>query len=283
MMERTRAMNNDLPVAVIGAGPIGLAAAAHLILRGVPVRVFEQGPSVAFNLRSWAHVRLFSIWEQCLDEAAAALLKDTGWRGLPADILPTAGDLVKSYLEPLAATPEMAAVIETDAQVARITRQGLDRMTTRDRESRPFVITIRNKAGAFREFSARAVIDTSGTWNNQNPIGANGWPVSGEEEFAGRIAYGIPDISGADRADYAGLRSLVLGGGHSAANALLDLALLAEDEPQTAMMWAVRGTSLAKVFGGGEADQLPARGRLGRRLRGLVERQRLDLITSFAA
>ena len=115
-------MNQDLPVAVIGAGPIGLAAAAHLILRGVPVRVFEQGPSVAFNLRSWAHVRLFSIWEQCLDEAALALLKDTGWRGLPADILPTAGDLVKSYLEPLAATPEMAAVIETDAQGARITR-----------------------------------------------------------------------------------------------------------------------------------------------------------------
>jgi thioredoxin reductase len=276
-------MSNDLPIAVIGGGPIGLAAAAHLISRGVPVRLFESGSRIASNLRAWRHVRLFSIWEQCLDEAAVALLKRSGWQGLPARTPPTGGDLIELYLEPLAATPELAAVIETDAQVLRITRQGLDRVTTHGREKRPFVISLRNQAGGLREFTARAVIDTSGTWNNPNPIGANGWPVPGEEEFADRIAYGIPDISGADRANYTGLRSLVLGGGHSAANALIDLAFLAEEEPHTTMTWAVRTNSLARVFGGGDADQLPARGRLGERLRSLVEQQRLDLIKSFAA
>src|SRR5437588_3780435 len=233
MMERTRAMNNDLPVAVIGGGPIGLAAAAHLILRGVPARVFESGPHVASNLRAWGHVRLFSIWDQCLDEAAVSLLEQFGWRIPPPNSLPTGRDLVERYLEPLAAIPGMASIIETNARVVRITRQGLDRMTTRDREKRPFVITLRNVVGEAREVTARAVIDTSGTWNYPNPIGANGWPVRGEEEFADRIAYGIPDISGADRADYAGLRSLVLGGGHSAANALLDLAFVAEQDPDT--------------------------------------------------
>src|SRR5258705_4595737 len=140
-------MTNDLPVAVIGGGPIGLAAAAHLVSRGVPVRLFEAGAAVAPNLRAWRHVRLFSVWDQCLDEAAVSLLRRSGWQRPPANALPTGRDLVERYLEPLAATPEMMPVIETDAQVIRITRQGLDRMTTREREKRPFVIELRSAAG----------------------------------------------------------------------------------------------------------------------------------------
>jgi flavin-dependent dehydrogenase len=34
---------------VIGAGPVGLAAAAHLLERGLQPVVFESGPSAAFN------------------------------------------------------------------------------------------------------------------------------------------------------------------------------------------------------------------------------------------
>ena len=59
--------------------------------------------------------------------------------------------------------------------------------------------------------------------------------------------------------------------------------LLAAQEPGTSMTWAVRGNSLAKVFGGGTADQLPARGALGERLRALVEQKRLTIEMSFAA
>jgi thioredoxin reductase len=276
-------MSENLPIAIIGAGPIGLAAASHLILRGQPVRVFETAPQIAPNLRDWGHVRLFSVWDQCVDEAAVTLLKKHGWTSPPANGLPVGQDLVERYLEPLAATPELAPIIETDTSVVRISRLGLDRMKTQDRETTPFTITLRDRTGDMRDIQARAVIDTSGTWQNPNPLGASGWPAEGEEAFRDRISYGIPDVSGADRSLYSGMRTLVMGGGHSAANALLDLALLAKDEPQTTLTWAIRGNSLAKIFGGGTSDQLPARGRLGERLRALVDEKRLDIELSFAA
>ena len=63
-----------LPVAVIGAGPVGLAAAAQLISRGLPVKVYETGQLVGSNLRDWGHVRVFTPWRYCLDAAATALL-----------------------------------------------------------------------------------------------------------------------------------------------------------------------------------------------------------------
>ena len=206
---------------------------------------------IAPNLRDWGHVRLFSVWDQCVDEVAVSLLERHGWRSPAGNMLPLGSDLVEHYLEPLAATPEMAAVIETDARVVSISRLGLDRMGSRDRESRPFVIRLADGRGGTREDLARAVIDASGTWQNPNPLGANGWPAPGEAAFRDRIAYGIPDISGRERATYAGVRTLVLGGGHSAANALLDLAVVAEQDAGTKIAWAVRGNSLAKVFGGG--------------------------------
>jgi 2-polyprenyl-6-methoxyphenol hydroxylase-like FAD-dependent oxidoreductase len=87
-----------LPIAAIGAGPIGLAAAAHLIQRGLPVKVYEAGATVAANVRDWGHVRLFSPWEYNTDSAARALLQSHGWQEPPA-------------------TPEMASVIETNAKV----------------------------------------------------------------------------------------------------------------------------------------------------------------------
>ncbi len=275
-------MNDTLPIVVIGAGPIGLAAAAHLASRAQRVRLFEAGSQIAPNLRKWGHVRLFSIWDQCVDQAAVALLKKNGWVSPPANDLPTGQDLVDSYLDPLAATPELASAIETGTEVIKIYRRGLDRMKTKDREAAPFVVAIRDRDGDIREILARAVIDTSGTWQNQNPLGASGVAAIGEDAFSDRIAYGIPDISGADRELYSGMRTLVMGGGHSAANALLDLAVVAEDDPDTSLTWAVRGSSLAKVFGGGAGDQLPARGRLGDRLRALVEQGRLNIEMSFA-
>jgi thioredoxin reductase len=276
-------MNSPLPIAIIGAGPIGLAAAAHLALRGEPVRIFEKAPVIAANLREWGHVRLFSVWEQCVDTAAATLLDRQGWMSPPASQLPLGRDLVQDYLEPLAATPELAPFIETNTRVIRISRQGLDRMTNRGREDRPFSITLRDAAGNMSEILARAVIDTSGTWQNPNPLGAHGWPIEGEDTFAERIFYGIPDISGTDRENYAGLRTLVMGSGHSAANALIDLANVARQEPGTSMTWAVRGNSLAKIFGGGANDQLPARGALGQRLHDLVDEKRLSIELAFAA
>src|SRR5215210_9138076 len=52
----------NLPVAVVGAGPIGLAAAAHLLARDERPIVFEAGAQVGAAIREWGHVRLFSPW-----------------------------------------------------------------------------------------------------------------------------------------------------------------------------------------------------------------------------
>jgi len=165
--------------------------------------------------------------------------------------------------------------------VMAISRQGMGKVVTRGREDRPFSLLVQN--GATRIQHARAVIDASGTWRNPNPLGASGLPAIGEAAAADLIAYGIPDVLGRDRAAYAGRRVLVIGGGHSAANALLDLARLAEVDRRTELTWAVRAADLTRVFGGGTADRLAARGKLGSDLQSLAQSGRLRLVTGFAA
>jgi thioredoxin reductase len=273
----------DLPVAVIGGGPVGLAAAAHLITRGLPVRLYESGAGVAANIREWGHVRLFSPWGFNTDAAATSLLRGHGWQSPPDDVLPTGDDLVAAYLEPLSQTPEMQQVIETGAKVRHVSRQGIDKVVTRGRGDHPFALTIEGRNGEARIDLARAVIDASGTWQNPNPLGAAGAPAIGEAASRQSIAYGIPDVLGAERAGYAGKRVLVIGGGHSAAKALLDLARLAETDAALQMTWAVRSGNLTRVFGGGADDELAARGQLGIDLKHLVESGWLNLVLSFSA
>jgi NADPH-dependent 2,4-dienoyl-CoA reductase/sulfur reductase-like enzyme len=166
----------SLPIAVIAGGPVGLAAAAHLIARNLPVKLYEAGPAVGANLRDWGHVRVFTPWRYCVDAAAAALLDRQGWRRPDANRYPTGAELVSSYLEPLAATPELAAVIESGARVTSISRHGLDKVVSRGREARPFVLSVATAAGARRDL-ARAVIDASGTWSTPKPA-RRGRPAS---------------------------------------------------------------------------------------------------------
>jgi 2-polyprenyl-6-methoxyphenol hydroxylase-like FAD-dependent oxidoreductase len=83
---------SELPVAVIGGGPVGLAAAAHLVTRGIPVKLYEAGETVAAHVRSWGHVRLFSPWRFNTDEASVSILRTHGWQEPPGDILPTGHD-----------------------------------------------------------------------------------------------------------------------------------------------------------------------------------------------
>lgn len=273
-------MIEKLPVAVIGAGPVGLAAAVHLIAQGIPVKVYEAGNTVASNLRDWGHVRVFTPWRYCVDQAARNLLEAHGWRMPEPEAFPTADDLVADYLEPLAT--QLSPSIETGARVVGISRWGADKVLSKGRENRPFMLAVETADGTRRD-SARAIIDASGTWQMPNPLGAGGIPAEGEAEFADRIAYGIPDILGRDRSLYAGKTTLVAGSGHSAANAVLDLASLANVEAGTAFIWTTRGTDLVRIYGGGDADQLPARGELGAEVRELAESGGVRLVTGFAA
>lgn len=158
----------------------------------------------------------------------------------------------------------------------------MDKTRTIGRAERPFVLRVRDAAGSVTDILARAVIDASGTWGQPNPLGASGLPALGEDEAAEFMVGPLPDVLGRDRTRFAGRRTLVVGAGHSAANTLLNLARLAEEEPRTEILWAVRGPSPAKVYGGGAADQLPARGQLGSDLRMLVDSGPVRLVTGFA-
>jgi cation diffusion facilitator CzcD-associated flavoprotein CzcO len=230
---------STLPVAVIGAGPIGLAAAAHLVSRDETPMVLEAGATAGSSVLSWGHVQMFSPWPYNVDAIAAGMLEAAGWTPPPADIYPTGRELVEQYLMPLAGLPQIRPHLRLGTRVVSVARQGFDKLKTDGRENAPFVLRVLTADGDEAELLAKAVIDASGTYPSPNPLGASGLPAIGERALADRIFYGIPDVLGADRARYAGRRVLVVGSGHSAFNALLDLAELATQEPGTSILWAV--------------------------------------------
>lgn len=272
-------LKNDLdglPVAVIGAGPIGLAAAAHLIERGMPTVVLEAGTAIAAHFDSFRHVQLFSPWRFNIDPAARRMLTASGWIEPRLDELPTAGAMIDQYLAPLAALPRMAQALRLSHRVLDVARVGFDKVKSAGRESAPFAIRCATPDGV-REIRAGALIDASGSWGKANPLGANGLPAIGEGEAARNIAYGMPDILGRFRDRYAGKRVLVAGAGHSAAGNLLALARLAEEAPGTRLVWTIRGHNFTRIFGGGENDGLAARGALGQRLKQLSESGQLEV------
>jgi NAD(P)-binding Rossmann-like domain len=270
-----------LPVAVIGAGPIGLAAAAQLVARGERPVVLEAGEQVGVSIRRWGHVRLFSPWKYLTEPVSRGMLQAAGWTLPDPDALPTGGELVERLLQPLAALPQIAPHLRLGRRVVSVTRRGFDKTKTAGRDAVPFELVVERADGRRERVLARAVIDASGTYASPNPVGAGGVWAEGEREAAERIHYGIPDVLGRDRARYAGKRTLVVGSGHSAFNALLELAALAEQAPGTEIVWAVRRRDPGLMWGGGAADALPARGSLGARMRALVEDGRVRLVTGF--
>ena len=274
--------NQHLPVAVIGAGPVGLAAAALLIASEIRPVIFEKGPSVASAVRSWSHVRVFSPWKFNIDEAARLLLKPSDWKEPDPEGLPTGGEMLRDYLEPLANHPTISENIRFNATVQSVVRKGFDKVSTTGRDDAPFHITWIDGDGREHVTEASAVIDASGTWFSPNPMGANGLPVDGEKDASARIDYGIPDVLRQARSRYANKKVLVVGAGHSAINAVLDLLRLQESAPRTRVVWSLRRNRLDKLFGGGLNDKLPARGELGLAARRAIAENRLELLVPFA-
>src|SRR4051794_26075274 len=242
-------MANSNTVAVIGGGPVGLAAAAHLLERGLTPIVLEAGPTVGHAVRRWRHVQLFSPWEYNVDKAARRLLEPTGWNSPDPKHYPTGGELVEHYLEPLARTA-LKQHIRTSSRVTEISRVGFDKLKSKGRAAAPFELRYQNGQGP-KSIRTDAVIDASGTWFTPNPAGANGLSALGERENAAHIAYGMPDILGNDRGRYADKAVAVLGAGHSAVGTLIELAKLKATAPGTEVIWVLRGDNPEKAFGGG--------------------------------
>jgi thioredoxin reductase len=256
-------------VAIIGAGPVGLAAAAHVLERGMTPVVLEAGPAAGHAVRQWSHVRMFSPWEYQIDKAAERLLAATGWNAPPAAEYPTGGELVERYLEPLAERTALKKHIKLSSRVTAIGRAGFDKMKSNGRAFEPFTIRYKNGKGP-EQLQADAVIDASGTWFSPSPAGVDGLPALGEEDLGKYIAYGMPDVLGVERNRYAGKVVAVLGAGHSAVGTLIDLARLKDQVPATEIVWLLRGEQPQKAFGGGANDKLSARGELGTAFAALV-------------
>ena len=267
-------------VAIIGAGPVGLAAAAHALERGLDPVVLEAGDSAGHSVRQWSHVRMFSPWSYNIDKASERLLGNAGWNSPDPDHYPTGAELWAQYLQPLATRTALAKHIQTNARVISVARAGFDKVKTAGREQAPFEIRYQNGKGP-SALRADAVVDASGTWHTPNPAGVNGTTAVGELEHASRIAYGMPDVLGRDRARYAGRTVAVLGAGHSAIGTIIDLARLREAEPHTQIIWLLRGDRPEKSFGGGANDKLSARGELGAVFADLVRGGGVEVETGF--
>ncbi|WP_139997785.1 NAD(P)-binding domain-containing protein [Paenibacillus paridis] len=273
-------MKQQLPVAIIGGGPVGLAAAAQLTKRQMPFVLFEQGTSIGASVLEWGHIQMFSPWEFNIDSAARELLTQSGWMAPPSEELPTGKQLFDDYLLPLSELLSFKPFIKTEARVIAIHRKGLDKMKTAGREEMPFEVVYESKHSINR-LDASAVIDATGTWKTPNPIGASGNHAAREIECSSRIHYGIPALNGSHAERYLGKSVAVVGSGHSAIHAVLLLNGLRSQDPNTTIHWVLRKSTVADVFGGGELDGLPARGELGLRAAALVREGAVNIHTPF--
>lgn len=271
--------NKNLPIVIMGAGPIGLAAAAHLVEHKQAFILLEAGHEVAHNIRTWGHVTLFSPWRYNINKAAKALLDTSYWEEPNLDTLPTGHELIDLYLKPLSNLMQIKPHIQLNSKVVGISRQLNDKMKTKNRVEQSFIIYIEQE-NDIRVIEARAIIDATGTWGNPNPANSTGIWLQNEKALANHIQYGIPDIN-MNTKRYANKKIAVIGGGHSAINTLLALAELQEENPATKLVWIMRKKSVEEAYGGEEKDALAARGALGVRIHELVDTGKVEVITPF--
>ncbi|MCT9820749.1 NAD(P)-binding domain-containing protein [Microbacterium sp. W1N] len=270
-----------LPVVIIGAGPIGLAAAANLVERGIEFTVLEAGDAVASSVRRWGHTRLFSPWRHLIDPASRRLLAAADWHPpLDEGRAPTGHELVDEYLTPLAGLAAITPHIAFGTRVVAVSREGMDRTRTAGRAEAPFLLRIETAGGRRDDITARAVIDASGTYTSPNPLTSSGLDPLGVADLDGLIVQALPDVRGADRARFAGRHTTVVGAGHSAANTLIALTELAEAVPGTRVSWLIRNAAAARVSSSAD-DELADRARLGSRVDQLVAAGSIERIDSF--
>jgi len=279
VQETVNNSNKNLPIVIIGAGPIGLAAAAHLVEQKQAFILLEAGNEIAHNIRTWGHVTLFSPWRYNINKAAKALLEGSDWQEPNLETIPTGHELIDLYLKPLAELAQIKPSIRLNSKVVGISRQLNDKMKSKNRVNQSFNVYV-EKGDDINIIEAKAVIDATGTWGNPNPANSTGVWLQTEKALADHIEYGIPNIN-SNTKRYANKKIAVIGGGHSAINTLLALAELQKENPSTNLVWVMRKRSVEEAYGGEEKDALAARGALGIRIHELVDTGKVEVVTPF--
>ena len=280
-----------LPVAILGAGPIGLTAALHLMARGERAVIFEAGERPGAAIRKWGHVRMFPPWSQLMDPLARDALEATGWSPPDPDGVPTGQEFLESYLEPLAELPAVQAALRLGHEVTGVGREVADKVRGDPRAASAFELVVERRRGSAGgslkalglsiHRRAKAVLDASGAFHQPNPLGSNGLPAEGEEDAGEQVFYGIPNPTSEDHLRYAGKRVAVVGNGDTALNALLALDAVAREEPATRLTWVVRGEPIAAPEEAHAGHALPERWRLRQRAWDIVNGGRAELVRRF--
>ena len=224
-------------VAVIGAGPIGLAAALGALDRGHQVTVLEAG-APGEHLRRWGTTRLFTPLGMSVPAAMLTRLSSAP----PAEALLTGPELADRVLVPLARL--LGDRLRHGHRVRAVGRARLHRSELAHhplRAERPFRLLVETRAGEL-VLEADRVLDASGVYGQPLPMGAGG-PARGERALAGRILRDLGAVA-LNSVRLANRRVLLVGHGHSAANALGALAELVAAHPDTRVIWAVRSSNL---------------------------------------
>ncbi len=256
------ASSGPLPIAILGAGPVGLEAALAAADHGWPFVLYEAGDAVATSVRDWGHVRLFSPWPLDVSERMRAHLAAAGHAVPDDDACPTGRELYDKILEPLSRLPSIAPHLRLGTRVLGIGRKGLvknQEIGTLERGSRPFILLLGDDEGREWTEMASAVLDCTGSYEFPNSLGDGGIPAPGEGALGDEIVRRIPDFE-AEKDLWADRSILLVGAGHSAQTAACALSRLARERPATKVYWILRRDQPS--FSAIDDDPLPERSKL---------------------
>ena len=264
--------STDRRIAILGAGPTGIEAALAAADAGLPFILYEAGDRVGSSLGAWGHVRLFSPWNLDISPRMRRHLESAGVHVPTGNACPT-GDEVRTILERVAALPSIAPHIRLGHRVRAIGREGLlkhQAIGTPDRARSAFRILLSDPEGNEQIAHAGVVIDASGSYEHPNATGDGGIEAPGESSLGDAIVRQIPDLLG-NPGGWVGRRTLLIGAGHSAKTAAVDLVrlLAANPEAGTQVTWALRRAE--PTWETIENDALPARSDLIRRAQSIAQ------------